>query len=302
MIALSDLLFGDVAGYNVVISFASFILAYLTSYLLLTTVTKSVLFRFFGALALTMLPYRFVQILGGHSGGIVFVLLPLYVWAILRQRLYVEARYADAVAGLTLFLVTISDEHQSYYLLIFSAIVFLVWIIQDLAELRNARSVLVSTLKRWRFLLLGLGCSIGYGLVLNRFVLMGDGGKAKVERSLDEVATYSRSLPSFFDSETFWNIGAIIARVLAATFILTLILKYRRRILWKPLRSPFLGIALALPVCALIMVGVGPHWTQKTGLYELFFRCLPYFSYQTGSRQDFWPGRDNHGRFVGCIV
>jgi len=280
LIALSDFLFGDVAGYNFAISFAPLFIGYLTSYLLLSSVTKSVLFRFFGAMALAMLPFRFVQILGGHSGGIVYVLVPLYIWGLLRQRLFPESRYADAVAGVTLLLVSISDEHQSYYLVIFSAIVFITWTVQDLVELGNAKSVFVGMLKRWRFLLLGLGCSIGYGLILNRFVLMGDGGAAKVERSLDEVASYSRSLPTFFRTLSYMNIGAIIAKTLAASIILSILLKFRRTNLTRTLKSQFLGIALALPVCAGIMVGVGSHWTQKTGLYELLFRFLPFFSYQ----------------------
>ena len=127
IIAFAGFLLGDVAGYNFTVSIASLIFAYLTSYLLLTAVTRSVWFRFFGAMALSMLPYRYVQIMGGHSGGIVYVLLPLYIWGLLRQRLNPEARYADALSGLTLFLVSISDEHQAYYLLIFSAIVFLTW-------------------------------------------------------------------------------------------------------------------------------------------------------------------------------
>jgi hypothetical protein len=76
------------------------------------------------------------------------------------------------------------------------------------------------------------------------------------------------------------NIGAIIAKTLAAAILLAVIVKYRQTNLTRTLKSPFLAIALALPICAGIMVGVGTHWSQKTGLYEFLFRYLPYFSYQ----------------------
>ena len=109
---------------------------------------------------------------------------------------------------------------------------------------------------------------------------MGDSGGAKVEHTLDDVASFSRSLPSYFRSISFWNIGAIIGRVLMTAILLALIVRFRRTNIRKVLKNQFLGIALALPICAFIMVGVGEHWSQRTGIYKLLFNYMPFFSYQ----------------------
>ncbi len=228
LIALFQGFLGNIIGYNVGMIIFPFIAVFWSVYFMLGAATKSFYVRIAAAFCVSFLPYRFMYLVGGHGGGVAFILLPLYFGAILRHHLYQESRFWDALAGFILLLTISSDEHQAYYICIVSFVVLLSWFIQlsisELASFKAFSRCLLSFLLRWKFLLLGLILALYYALVFNKFVIkksFPDG----IVWSLEQIAGFSLPMSDFFSFGSYTTLGWILIRVFPVIVILCLLFR-----------------------------------------------------------------------------
>jgi hypothetical protein len=276
LIAIFSWLFGDAAGYNTVVIVLSALALYVSTYFMMCQVTESKLVRVLCALFMALLPQRWHQAAGGHSGGIIMMLVPLYWGAVLAKYKMPASRY-DLLAGLVLFVTVCSDEHLGYYLLVACSWIFTIWWMQRIRREGILRAT-VSMIYQWRYLALSLIAAVGYGLLISRMTLTSADDAPKIVRTFSEISSYSAPLASFFRFSSR-NMGAILAPGLIIAAVAHIYLE-RRINLRRLFATPYGAILIAFIACATLMFGVGPRLSQNTGLYELYFRFMPYFSLQ----------------------
>ena len=278
LIAFISLFVGDVAAYNLGFVILPLSFMFLAAYYATGVATSSWWLR--GALAagLTILPLRLVELMMGHSTGSVCWLVPLYWGVVLRHHLQRGMRHGDAAAGAILFVTVIAEEHQGFYLLISSAMVFLVWGLQALSPLRSAHRALGRMIVRWKFLLVGVAAVALWGLVYQRLLLIDAAGHSRALRPEWDIKLYSQPLRYFLDIDGESNVGAWFVRVLPVAAVVLIV--FRRRRIAELLRSPYLGLVVALPILLALTVGLGPDWSQQSGVYQWFYAHVPFFSAQ----------------------
>ncbi len=282
--AFFSFFFSDIFAYNFSHLIISTTLCAFFSHLFFTHFTSSRWQLILSALIMSWLPYRIRQIAQGHSGGVVAYFMPLFLYAILSFRKTNQQRYS-LLAGLSLFLITISDEHQGYYLLIASMFIFPIWFFQHLSEkdftLKNAIEFPI----KWRLLLLGLAATLGWGFFLNTFILHSNKGSTQFARTLGEIGYYSKPIMEMVRPFSEFSIGDVyfwVLLFLSPVGIYFLLKKnFAKEVFTKSLlRSPLLPFFVFFPIGIVLTLGVGSHWSQKTHLYQLFYKILPYFKYQ----------------------
>lgn|GEM_PF-1665748 len=267
-------LFVDVAvAYNSVMILGALVATYLSSHFMASQITTSAVLRVGAGLGLALLPYRMSQSAIGHGGGAVFALIPLYIGAIIRHRRMRSDFRWDAVAGLVLFLTVLSDEHQGYYLLLASGMLFLSFWAADAWHARDMWSSALKLLSHWRWLLCFLALVIVFGLGIDHLLGRESDG-ASLVRSYDEIGSYSRSL-SFFLKR-----GGNIGSVWFSSLLLSLLVGLVYRWSWQQNALRIWIFALPTTVFAILMMGVGSHWSQQFGLYQWFCKYVPFFAYQ----------------------
>ncbi len=271
--ALSMIALGNPAGYNFGFVLLPLLLTFASGYFLAAQLVNSLPLRLASGLFLTMIPSRLHQIAGGHSGGVIMLFIPFYFGALIANSKQSQRKY-DVIAATSLFLAVISDEHIGYYLLLCSMFIFATWFIQDSFASSKPLTALKNLFRKWWVLFMGAMLSVGYGVLVSKF-LLADDGVPRFKRKLHEVRNYSAGIDEFF----IWpnDLGIlVIAAIIVGIFILAITTKR-----WRPMwRSPFLGFFIAAVVCTILMVGVGGHWSQQSGLYNFFFKHMPYFSKQ----------------------
>lgn len=230
------------------------------------------------------LPYRLNQVASGHGGGIVAYWIPLYLYGLVEFRARSKQRFA-LLSAAALFFVTISDEHQGYYLLIASMILLPVWLIQDLVEGEFSFRRVRDLVWQWRYLALGLSLTVGWGFFLDQVVLDSDERTTQLARTFSEIASHSRSIIALFTVRFGENIRNVFFPALVfAIGPIALLLRLRKDGLQGALsgllRSKAFPFALVFVLSTLLTAGLGSHWSQKTGIYEFFHAYLPYFKYQ----------------------
>ena len=270
-VVVSSALIGPVAGYNLGFILFPLLLGFFGSYFLFRQVASSRAVCIGAAFAMTLLPYRLQQLWGGHGGGAVMALLPCFWGAVLRHRLQPRSRWSDAAAGLMLFLLVLGDQHQGFYTLLCCAIVFLTWTVQDCAQ--SGLAAVARMIGRWKFLLLGLVATVANSWALRAVTLVNQASHATLQRSLSEIASHSEPIGMFVGGA--YSVGLLFWVALAPLALIFFLLQ-RRRLLQRPL----FGFALALPLCIPLLVGVGSHWSQRTGVYEFFYHHVPFFAAQ----------------------
>jgi hypothetical protein len=116
--------FGEVTAYSLLV-IASYILAGLSGYLLVKLFTGSSIAGILGGVIFSLFPYRTGVLLGGHSAGFVFFLLPLTLY-FLESSFRKKSWIYSIGAGLTIASMSFLEYHLFYYTLLFLAF-FLPW-------------------------------------------------------------------------------------------------------------------------------------------------------------------------------
>lgn len=266
----------ETAGYTLAMLPVAGFLLFLSGYFLAAQASTSPIVRFLSGLYFVVIPYRVWQSVGGHSGGVVMFLHCLYWAAVLRGKKNENARFAPYLAGTMLFLLTISDEHQGYYAILFSGIVLPAWLIQSVT-LVNWRMTLKTFLMRWAPLIAGLIFTIGYGLVLNAVTMNPEGGVSP-HRDLNDVAFYSIATRNFFSAGNLHNIGS----TLGPLFVIGILaVGLSRSIKLKDvIRSTYFPFLICFFLATMLMGGVDAESIKNPGVYGFFFDYAPFFSYQ----------------------
>ena len=264
------------AGYTLTMVPLSGILTFCSGYYLASQVTPSKVFRICSGIYFLLIPYRIIQSVGGHSGGVVLFLHCLY-WTMVLKGMKEERSTKSAIyAGFLLIILTISDEHQGYYAILFSGFVFPIWFVQSLAKKTwkdDARKFFI----KWSPLVLGLILTICYGLIVD-MVALNPGDGISSHREISDVASYSVKHHKFFSATSIYNVGSSLGCLFLACFIgigLSRILKVR-----SALTSPFLPFFICLIFSTILMGGINAKSEFLTGIYQFFFKNVPYFSYQ----------------------
>ena len=271
MIAITG---SSTAGYVLTMLPLTGILTFLSGYYLSAQVTPSRLIRIFSGLYFVFIPYRMQQSFGGHSGGAVMFLQCLYWAFILKGKK--DPKWAPYLAGLTLLMLTISDEHQGYYAILFSGVVLPIWLIQSVS-IRNWKTDIKVFLIRWTPLIIGLALTVGYGLIINAVALdPGDGISSR--RTLADVGSYSVGYQKFFLAKSMYNIGSSVGP-LALLGIVYLAVSRQIKI-QAVANSKMLPVLICLVLGTILMGGVRDMNAFDTRIYRLFFDHVPFFSYQ----------------------
>lgn len=295
LIAFLSLFVGDVAAYNLGFVVLPLVFSFLAGYYLFGAATSSPWVRALLAAGVSVLPLRVVEMMMGHSTGSFIWAVLLYWGVVLHHHLKRGPRHGDAIAGAILLATVIAEEHQGLYLLITSAMVFSVWGIQALWPLRGAHRAVGRLLWRWKYLLAGVALVGAWGLFYRKMLLVDSVGHDRFERPAWDIKLYSQPLRNFLDLDSESNIGAWLARALPIGALGLLVAERGR--LWRFARSPFLPFALALPVLLFLTVGLGPDWSQRTGIYEWFYDHVPFFAAQRVSIKMFTVS----GIFIGIL-
>lgn len=288
LIAFLSLFVGDIAAYNLGFVILPLSFTFLAGYYLTGAATRSIVVRSLLAAGMTIVPLRICEMMMGHSTGSVWWLVPLYWGIVLRRRMDSGGRHGDAAAGAILFVTTIAEEHQGFYLLISSAMVFVVWALQDAWPLRQAPRALARLAARWKFFLVGVAAVAAWGWFYERVLLLDAQGHPHFERPGWDIKLYSQPLRYFLALDGQSNIGALLVRGLAVAIVAITVA--RRGGIKAVFRSPYLGVALALPIALFLTVGLGPDWSQNTGIYDWFYTHVPFFSAQRVSIKMFTIG------------
>jgi hypothetical protein len=277
LIAIVSLFVGDIGGYNFGFVALPLALTFLASYYLCGAATRSVWVRALLAAGLTIVPLRIVELMMGHSTGSISWAVPLYWGVVLRRRMETGGRHGDAVAGAILLTTVIAEEHQGLYLLISSAMVFLVWVVQDLWPLPRAHQALWRMIVRWKYLLAGVVAVGAWGLYYRHAILTDASGQPRFARPAWDIKLYSQPLSHFVGVDGESNIGAWLVRALPlGALVLLAVVPKRLRIL----RSPYLAFAVAFPILLVLALGLGADWSQNSGIYEWFYTHVPFFAAQ----------------------
>lgn len=286
-IALLSTAFGPVVGYNLGFVVLPLIVGLAGTYFMLAQATRSIWIRSLGAIAFSIIPMRWLQLVGGHGGGAVAALLPWYWGAVLKHRRSTDSRFGDLVAGAVLIAIVLGDDHQGFYTLLTSAVVFATWLAQDVA---TRKSSVWQQLLRWKGLLASLLVVLAWALTERALQMVDAHGANRLLRPIGEIRSYSHPLSFFLAGEG--AIGGFTMRALPIAALSWLILTPGR---WRSaLRSPYLGFALALPLSISLLVGIGDDYSQRSGVYEWFYRHVPLFSTQRVPGKMF--------SVVGCFV
>ncbi len=271
--AIANLFVGEVCAYNAIVVVGSILGTFASTYFMASQITSSALMRVAAGIGLACLPYRVSQTVMGHGGGLVFAFLPLYFGSIIKHRIGRSEFRWDGVAGLALFFTVLSDEHQGYYLLLASAMLFICFWGNDYLKSRLTWKSGMDLVCRWPWLLLSLVAVIAFGLGMNK-LLSSETGGANLVRSAEEISSYSLTLPQFL--KRGFNIGSLWIAALLTSLILGA--RFGRSSNKLSLRVwPF---AVPLIVFSCLMTGIGSHWSQQSGVYEWFSKYVPFFSYQ----------------------
>ena len=266
-------LLGNFAGYNFGFIVLPICLSVLSCFFMLSPLVRSRSLCILASMCFALTPYRIHQVIGGHSGGMIYAFVPLYLGAIIRHRWYPKGSFNAILAGLTLFVITISEEHIGYYLLIVSAFVFPYWIIYDWSKKKTLRS-LWSNIVHWKYLILGLLVTLSFGFIVNALLYSTSAGS--VVKSFDEIRHYSVNINGFIRGNSQHNIGNVIFRALPFFALLFFVLVPKR---FNVKNDIFVFIAI-FPILLCLMFGVRSHWSQSSGIYEFFYHYFPFFSYQ----------------------
>jgi hypothetical protein len=292
LIAFFSILLGDTAGYNFGFHIFPSFLAAIGMYFLLCQLTVDKSLRVLGAVIFAIAPYRLSMGFNGHGAGSILFLIPYY-FGFLILSLKNAKPWGALGAGIVLFLLTASEEHSAYYLLLFTPFVLLGWVM--LGHFSSGLELEKKSLKKFAFgfyesflkmlkvywpLAIGAFFAMFYGKIFDYFVFGGGHGVAdRVQREFSEIAAYSRALKKFFDFDKptlSYSMGWFFIMGLVA-FVVSFFRKFRSINLRQ---NPGYLFIFIFPWVLAMMVGVGNDWSQQSGIYEFFYRHLPYFKYQ----------------------
>jgi|GEM_PF-1853349 len=278
-VALFMKLFGATAGYNFAFILLPKFLTLLSSWFLCSQVTRQRALAMLGALTLFLLPQTLHQTSWGHSGGAIFWMVPLGAAFILRHAQTPHRTANDWFAGITIFVLVHADQHQSFYLLMLSAIAILLHAATlRLRECKSYSQVCISTFKQWQGLIVMIFVTMLFGMILDK-ILMTDatsGGSSAV-RTFGEIRHYSR--PAW----EFVRLGSdVLFPWLMLVGTIVVFMQFRRQRLSLALSDKILLFGGG--GFSILMLGMGPKGDILAEIvsipYRLLYYVLPYFNYQ----------------------
>jgi hypothetical protein len=280
-VALFMKIIGATAGYNFAFLLLPKALTFLTAWFLCRQTTTDRMFIFLGAFTLFLLPQTLHQTSWGHSGGAIFWLVPLgaaFVWRHAQSK--VVKRFSDDwKAGLVIFILVHADQHQSFYLLMLSALAILLYAVNmRLKECQPYVVVVKQTARNWRGLIIMIMASMMFGMILDK-ILMTDAssGGSSAARTFGEIRHYSRPIWEFIrlDSDVLfpWLVLFALAVALLQTRKENFRLEFHQKLF------VFGGCGFSI-----LMLGMGQKGDILAEIislpYRVLYYVLPYFNYQ----------------------
>lgn len=258
-------LFGDILAYNTLI-ILSFSLSGLGMYLLVEYLTRNRYSAIISGAFYAMTPFRVGEtIVYGHRGGFIALLLPFIVY--FYERAFTERDNKSMLwAGLCILMVSFSEWHIMYYILLFT-ILYVPFKLYQLDKNASIYSKIRKNLGIFIILSLFILLSLGY-IMYNKHQKSGMNEFAGW--GLDYIEMLSPPLIYFFLKDPM---NECYLGIFTLTLMFTLLAYFRR----LP-KNPVIWF-YAIIFIGSILLALGPSFpTQTLSLYGLFYRLMPYFS------------------------
>jgi hypothetical protein len=263
LIFLFAKIFGNyVLSYNTVV-ILSFLISAAGEYLLVLKLSKNERISIIAGILYAIAPFRVAQFSVGHMEGIVSSLLPFVFYFIEEAYSKMNGRYT-LVAGVVLFLVSFSEWHLTYYLIIFGSLLLFAraveYLRKDHMTFDSIKRVSIVTIP-----VLLLICASVLWIFLSKDAVTGGSG----ERNIYEIRYYTPSINDFFTKINPNNERAVYLGYIAVGLVIL-------GVLYSFSKRSFLVYAIILVVSLIIALGVDFPFRQVS-LYQLFYDFLPYF-------------------------
>jgi hypothetical protein len=264
---------GYVVAYNVIM-LLSFPLSAAGMYLLSLQISKNEKISILAGILYAIAPFRVAQLSVGHMEGVVCALLPFIFYFIERAYSEMNKKYSLA-AGFIILLVTFSEWHFTYYLIMFIPILLFFKFIEYLSKAGISNSNLKKPLLTATPVLLLIGISVIWVLATKDAAMGEEAGR----RDVYEIRLYTPSIDDFFKKINPNNERAVYLGYAAMALLIVGISS-------AFLKRSFYVYGIILVVSLLIALGLDFPFRQ-TSLYKLLYDYLPFF---------------NHFRLPGRIV
>ena len=257
--------FGDIFAYNALI-ILSFSFSGLGMYLLVEFLTKN---RYSGLIAGTfyaMAPFRVGEIIVyGHIGGFIALFLPYIVYFYEKSLVKKDTR-AMLWAGICILMVSFSEWHIMYYILLFT-ILYLPFKLYQLDKNLSIDAKIKRYLGIFTILSIFIILSVGY-IMYNKY---STGLKEFGGWGLDYIKGLSPPLIYFFLNNP---INECYLSIVTLTLIATVLIYPR-----KLPRNPEIWFYTLIFVWSAVLA-LGPAFpSHSLSLYGLFYEFLPFFNH-----------------------
>ena len=270
--------FGGAFAYNATV-IISLTFSGLAMFLLARIYLKSDFPAFIAGLIYAASPFAVAQLLGGHTNGFIWGVLPLAVFSL--EKLFSEGKLKFALLYFfCLFSFALIEYHLLYYLCLFSLLFLPIRTVTSLARWKEANSNLIKRLmKAWAPIFLSLLLVFLFVVFLKNVELAASiAGKG---RELSEVRLYSPGIRDLFsrgnvdaEKNIYLGIFSLFLVFLGLIFSFCRPAHNTNQYEEKINRLFFAGGLLISALLAL-----GPSLSDFFPLYTVCYRFIPYFNY-----------------------
>jgi len=270
--------FGGAFAYNAVL-ILSVIFSGATMFLLAKLYLKSDFPSFMAGLIFALSPFGLSQLLGGHTNGFLWGLVPLAIFSL--ERLFSERKIRFGILyGFCLFSFALIEYHLLYYLTLFTLTMLPVRTITSLAKWKRANFNLKrALLKTWVPIFLSLFIIFLFVLFLKHIEI--SSSIAQKGRNISEVKLYSPAVKDLFRRTNFNGEKNIYLGITASVLaFLGLVLNLGRpgkdRKCYEE-KINLLFFAGGLGITAILATGTSLN--NIFPLYKFLYKFFPYFNY-----------------------
>ena len=270
--------FGGAFAYNATV-LISLTFSGLAMFLLARVYLKSDFPAFIAGLIYAASPFAVGQLLGGHTNGFIWGVVPLAVFSL--EKLFSEGKLKFALLySFCLFTFALIEYHLLYYLCLFSLLFLPLRTITSLARWKGANFNLIRRLmKAWMPIFLSLFLVFLFVMFLKKIEI--STSIAGQGRKLSEVRLYSPGIEDLFsrgnvDAEKNIYLGmvSLVLVFLGLSFSFCRPANNTDQYEEKINRLFFAG---GLGISALL--ALGPSLSDFFPLYDVCYKFIPYFNY-----------------------